>query len=159
MSSATLSGIWAACSDRAAAQDAATDDEAALPQPLIDTARWAAGEPGEPLGVEVAADHLAYVIYTSGSTGRPKGVAVTHRGLAGYLRWAMEAYPAGMGRGAPIHSSLSFDLTVTSLFLPLLAGRCAVLIPEKEGVEGLAGYGYEVVVVTPTPTTWPRSWR
>ncbi|MEU0678185.1 amino acid adenylation domain-containing protein, partial [Streptomyces sp. NPDC006172] len=38
--------------------------------------------PGDP-------DRLAYVIYTSGSTGRPKGVAVTHRGLANHLGWAV----------------------------------------------------------------------
>ncbi|WP_181799207.1 AMP-binding protein [Kitasatospora acidiphila] len=32
------------------------------------------------------------MIYTSGSTGRPKGVAVTHGGLANYVRWAVGAY-------------------------------------------------------------------
>ncbi|MFF2330061.1 MULTISPECIES: amino acid adenylation domain-containing protein [unclassified Streptomyces] len=65
--------------------------------------------------------NAAYVIYTSGSTGRPKGVVVGHHALSGYLRWAREVYP-GLGGGAILHSSVSFDLTVTTLFGPLTAG-------------------------------------
>jgi non-ribosomal peptide synthetase component F len=67
-------------------------------------------------------ENLCYVIYTSGSTGKPKGAMLEHRGVVNYLRWAMEAYRVGEGRGAPVHSSVAFDLTVTSLFAPLLAG-------------------------------------
>ncbi len=100
-----------------------------------------------------AADNLAYVLYTSGSTGTPKGVAIPHRGLANYLLWAMEAYPVGKGRGAPVHSPIGFDLTVTSLFLPLLAGRRVDLVPEEDGVEGLAAAlaegGFGLVKLTP----------
>ncbi|UNO41481.1 non-ribosomal peptide synthetase [Streptomyces sp. MST-110588] len=65
--------------------------------------------------------HAAYVIYTSGSTGRPKGVVVPHRGLSNYLMWCAGAYP-GVRGGAVLHSSVSFDLTVTTLFAPLVAG-------------------------------------
>lgn len=82
-------------------------------------------------------DNLAYIIYTSGSTGKPKGAMITHRGLANYLDWALAAYPVQAG-GAPVHSSIGFDLTVTSLFLPLLAGQPVQLLPEGDA-GGLLG--------------------
>jgi amino acid adenylation domain-containing protein len=87
---------------------------------------------------EDAPESLAYVLYTSGSTGRPKGVMVQHSALARYLDWALEAYAVAAGKGAPVQSSFGFDLTVTSLWLPLLAGRPVTLLAEKEGVEALA---------------------
>ena len=63
----------------------------------------------------------AYVIYTSGSTGRPKGVVVTHRSMVNYLTWATAVYP-GLAGVAVLHSPVSFDLTVTTLYGPLLTG-------------------------------------
>ncbi|WP_233595935.1 non-ribosomal peptide synthetase [Corallococcus sp. CA031C] len=88
--------------------------------------------------VEALPEALAYVIYTSGSTGRPKGVMVTHGGVVNYLAWTLNAYRVADGQGAPVHSSFSFDLTVTSLLAPLAAGRPAVLVDEAVGaVEGL----------------------
>ena len=83
-------------------------------------------------------DDLAYVIYTSGSTGKPKGTCVTHRNLINYLSWAKGAYEAASGSGAVLHSSISFDLTVTSLFVPLLAGRAIHVVDEAAGIDGLA---------------------
>ena len=82
--------------------------------------------------------NLAYVLYTSGSTGKPKGVMVTHGGLANYLTWAAGSYRAGEGRGSLCHSSISFDLTVTSLFTPLVAGKSVVLAAPDNGVDLLA---------------------
>ncbi|MBV8992366.1 MAG: AMP-binding protein, partial [Pseudonocardiales bacterium] len=67
--------------------------------------------------------HPMYVIYTSGSTGRPKGVVVSHRSVSNYLLWAAEAYPS-LGQVAILHSPVSFDLTVTTLYGPLLVGGC-----------------------------------
>ncbi len=84
-----------------------------------------------------AAD-LAYVIYTSGSTGTPKGSAIPHRGLVNYLHWAAEAYAVADGCGAPVHSSIAFDLTITGLFLPLLVGRTVQLLPETLGPVALS---------------------
>ncbi|WP_171064725.1 non-ribosomal peptide synthetase, partial [Actinomadura soli] len=102
--------------------------------------------------LRVDAAELAYVMYTSGSTGRPKGVAVTHGGLANYLQWAADAYEVGRG-GAVLYSSLAFDLTVTSLLVPLVSGA-AVRVSVEGGVDGLAavlasGGGFDVVKVVP----------
>ena len=59
------------------------------------------------------------------------------------------------GTGAPVHSPLAFDLTVTSLLLPLTVGQPVTLVPESEGVEGLgaalrAGADFSLVKLTPT---------
>ncbi|MGZ3459985.1 MAG: amino acid adenylation domain-containing protein, partial [Archangium sp.] len=113
------------------------------------------GEEGTDLGVPVDADQLAYVLYTSGSTGRPKGVMVTHGGAVNYLVWSREAYGAADGAGAPVHSPLGFDLTITSLLTPLMAGGRVVLVPEGKAGEGLAnvlrsGTDYSIVKLTPT---------
>ena len=67
-------------------------------------------------------DSLAYVIYTSGSTGEPKGVMIEHRSLVNYIWWANKSYVAGETLVWPLFSSLAFDLTVTTVFTPLISG-------------------------------------
>ncbi|MDT5296241.1 MAG: hypothetical protein QOJ76_3121, partial [Acidobacteriota bacterium] len=108
-----------------------------------------------PAGVAVAPDNLAYVIYTSGSTGRPKGVQIEHRGVVNYLCWSRDAYAMTAGAGAPVHTSLSFDLTVTSLFGPLVSGGWVELLTDDSDVEALGRAlvergGYGVVKLTPS---------
>jgi amino acid adenylation domain-containing protein len=79
----------------------------------------------------VDAADVAYVAYTSGSTGRPKGVQVTHSGFANYVSWAAAAYcPEPVL--SPLHTSLAFDLAVTSLWVPLVSGGTVLLMPESE---------------------------
>ncbi|TQF02724.1 amino acid adenylation domain-containing protein [Kitasatospora acidiphila] len=112
-----------------------------------------AGLPSSVPDVVVVGGQLAYVMYTSGSTGRPKGVGVTHGGLANYVGWAVGAYGVEGGGGAPLHSSLAFDLTVTSLVVPLVAGS-RVVASVGGGAEGLAGLlggggGFELAKVVP----------
>ncbi|MBI0315830.1 amino acid adenylation domain-containing protein, partial [Streptomyces javensis] len=77
----------------------------------------------------------AYVIYTSGSTGRPKGVVVEHRSFAQYLDYAAEAYPS-LGERALLHSPVSFDMAVTSLFGPLTTGGCVHVAELERPAEG-----------------------
>jgi amino acid adenylation domain-containing protein len=80
---------------------------------------------------------LAYVMYTSGSTGKPKGAMIVHLGLVNYLWWAISAYGAKPNQLVPVHTSISFDLTVTSLYTTLLAGGTVELLPEDVGAQNL----------------------
>ena len=96
-----------------------------------------AAMPAQAPQVPAAADRQAYVIYTSGSTGMPKGVMVTHRGLVNYVTWAVATYGVDGRQGVPLHTSLAFDLTVTSVLVPLAAGA-AVVASREGGPEGLA---------------------
>lgn len=81
--------------------------------------------------------NAAYVIYTSGSTGVPKGVVVEHRSVLNYLNWCCDDYRVSSGAGSPWLSSLSFDLTVTSLYPVLARGGCVWVI--ESGLELDAG--------------------
>lgn len=71
-------------------------------------------------------DSPAYVIYTSGSTGTPKGVLIEHGPLVAYLAYACAQYPGTRGR-AVLHSSVAFDMTITTLYAPLVSGGCVVI--------------------------------
>jgi amino acid adenylation domain-containing protein len=77
-------------------------------------------------------DTLAYVIYTSGSTGKPKGVMIPHSALVNYVWWAAQTYVRGEKLNFPLYSSISFDLTVTSIFTPLITGNTIIIYEDKE---------------------------
>ncbi len=113
----------------------------------------AVGEDGARSLPAVESDDLAYIIYTSGSTGLPKGVMVTHGALANYVSWAAAEY-AGAAASFPFYSSIAFDLTVTSLFVPLVTGGGVVVYPEPAGndlsiIDVFAEDVVDVVKLTP----------
>ncbi|MGW1542235.1 amino acid adenylation domain-containing protein, partial [Streptomyces sp. NPDC002309] len=83
-------------------------------------------------GTPLLPQHPAYVIYTSGSTGRPKGVVVSHEAVCHYVTWATDAYP-GLSDRTVLHSSVSFDLTVTPLYGTLVAGGTLHLTDIRDG--------------------------
>ncbi len=107
----------------------------------------------------ITPESLAYVIYTSGSTGRPKGVMISHRGLVNYLQWCLEAYRLGSGAGVPVHSSIGFDLTVTSLWAPLLAGRAVFLLRESSPAAALARARRRKGATSAWSRSRRRTWR
>jgi tyrocidine synthetase III len=99
-------------------------------------------------------DDLAYIIYTSGSTGRPKGVMVTHRGLVNYIVWARKVYAEGARNDFPLYSSISFDLTVTSIFTPLIGGDRVVVYDATDPAallgQIMAEDDVDIIKLTPT---------
>lgn len=106
------------------------------------------------LNIEINMDDLAYIIYTSGSTGNPKGVMIHHLGISHYIQWACKFYRVSKGVGAPVHSSLAFDLTITSIFCPLSVGKTIFMIPDKYGLKGLVQsledrQDYSLIKITP----------
>ncbi len=78
----------------------------------------------------IAPDQPAYAIFTSGSTGEPKGVLVDHQNLGEYIRWAAQTFGPQGPKSFPLYSSIGFDLTLTSIFVPLTTGGRVVIYPE-----------------------------
>lgn len=85
------------------------------------------------LSPKVTPQDLAYIIYTSGSTGKPKGVAITYRSMVNYLEWANDFYFDNSPNFAlPLHASIAFDMSITTLFSPLLRGAILTIYPQQE---------------------------
>jgi len=75
---------------------------------------------------------LVYIMYTSGTTGNPKGVMIEHQGLVNYIWWAIKNYVKNEVVDFPLYTSISFDLTITSIFVPLLTGNSIVVYGEED---------------------------
>ncbi|MDX8000869.1 non-ribosomal peptide synthetase, partial [Xenorhabdus sp. Reich] len=102
--------------------------------------------------------HLAYVIYTSGSTGKPKGVMIEHSNIVNFL-CSMSQEP-GMTEADVLLgiTSLSFDISILELFLPLLTGARIILATQAQATDAqqLAALiaHHNVSIMQATPSTW-----
>ncbi|MFF2014270.1 amino acid adenylation domain-containing protein, partial [Streptomyces sp. NPDC058195] len=96
---------------------------------LDDTSATADTAPTAP-DAEVHPDHPLYMMFTSGSSGTPKGVVNTHRNV---VELALDP-----GFGATAHervlaySPLPFDSSTYELWVPLLRGGLAVVLPARK---------------------------
>lgn len=109
-----------------------------LDVPLLDLAEDVSAEDGTDLAGEVLPEQAAYVIFTSGSTGRPKGAVNTHAGLANRLLWMLHASALGERDALIQRTPVSFDVSVSEFFEPLVAGA-RLILPEPDGHRD-AGY-------------------
>lgn len=105
-------------------------------------------------------DDLAYVIFTSGTTGRPKGVEVSHRAALNTIAQVgdiLECSAAEIGLAA---TTLSFDVSVLDLFVPLTRGGHVVVATRAESrdpvllAEMIDRSG--ATVMHATPALWRR---
>ena len=115
-------------------------------------------EPAVTPGWRSAGADLAYVIYTSGSTGRPKGVQIPHRALGNFLL-AMKERPGIESTDALLAvTTLSFDIAMLELLLPLVEGARVILASREVAADGerladlLAASG--ATMMQATPSTW-----
>jgi amino acid adenylation domain-containing protein len=82
---------------------------------------------GDLTDVGVDRSNVAYVIYTSGSTGEPKGVVVEHRQAVNFLQGMAGPWRIGPDSVVLQFAAFTFDVSVSDMFLPLLAGGRVVL--------------------------------
>lgn len=112
--------------------------------------------PVDAVGQAYSDDDVAYIIYTSGTTGKPKGVKVGVRSFSNYVNWANRYYfENAAGQPFAFFTSLSFDLTLTSIFSPLLRGSAVVIVEAAEISDALTtifrpGSGIHTVKLTPS---------
>lgn len=130
-----------------------------VPILCLDRERLAiAQEPEHDLALRTHSDLAAYVIYTSGSTGKPKGVMISHRSAINFLHAMTERFKPSPEDTLVAVTSLSFDIAVLELFLPLLRGGRVVLAPRHIAADGarLAALLTEsaVTIAQATPVTW-----
>jgi amino acid adenylation domain-containing protein len=103
-------------------------------------------------------EDVAYVIYTSGSTGRPKGVRVPHRAVSNFLD-SMRIEPGleALDRLVAV-TTLSFDIAVLELFLPLAVGGEVFIADRETAGDGVALAALlessRATVMQATPSTW-----
>jgi amino acid adenylation domain-containing protein len=108
--------------------------------------------------VNIDGDNIAYMIYTSGSTGMPKGVKVHHKAAVNFINSMAETPGFNHDDVILAVTTLSFDISVLELFLPLSKGGTIVLalnqeISSAESLKWLIDY-FNVTVFQATPATW-----
>ncbi len=99
-------------------------------------------------------ESLAYIIYTSGTSGTPKGVMIEHQDFMRYIYWAYKTYVKDDKGDFALFTSLSVDLTLTSIFVPLICGSKIVIYrDDKSGyiLDRIIGDN-QVHLIKATPT-------
>jgi len=105
-----------------------------------------------------APDDPAYVIFTSGSTGKPKGVEIRQQAAVNLLRSVAREPGMECGDVLCAVSTLSFDIALFELVLPLTVGARILLVDGDTARDGSRLRrlvdGEEISVMQATPATW-----
>lgn len=100
----------------------------------------------------------AYIIFTSGSTGRPKGVQIPHKGAVNFLLAMLREPGLHADDVVCAMTTLSFDISVLELLLPLIVGAKAAICDRATATDGkrLAQFVAEsgATLLQATPASW-----
>lgn len=125
----------------------AVDADAALPAPA---------QPCPDSGV--GANDPAYVIFTSGSTGKPKGVEIRQKSAVNLIRSIAREPGIGPEDTICAISTLSFDIALTELVIPLTVGARILLVDRDTVRDGLRLRklvdAEALTIMQATPATW-----
>lgn len=103
--------------------------------------------------------NLCYCIYTSGTTGLPKGVLITHESVSNFVQPnEVNVFQSSliMNCEAVICcNSITFDIVLQEIFLPLVNGLTVVLFPDTKldnryFIDSLQTEGKYGLITTPT---------
>jgi amino acid adenylation domain-containing protein/thioester reductase-like protein len=107
---------------------------------------------------EAKPSDLAYVIYTSGSTGKPKGVQIHHQAVVNFLCSMRQSLKLNAEDALLAVTTLSFDIAVLELLLPLTVGARVVIASSEITADGtlLADTltRANATVMQATPASW-----
>ncbi|WDV47446.1 amino acid adenylation domain-containing protein [Clostridiaceae bacterium M8S5] len=82
--------------------------------------------------IKIAPNALAYTIYTSGSTGKPKGVMIEHRNFYNFNNAITKHIDFSSGKSIGLLTTVSFDLSIFEMLIPLINGVKVVIASNKE---------------------------
>jgi amino acid adenylation domain-containing protein len=106
----------------------------------------------------VNANNLSYTIYTSGSTGKPKGVQITHTSVVNFLTSMQQKLQLKNTDNLLSVTTLSFDIAVLEIFLPLTTGAELILVSREVATDGVQLLqklnNSAVTIMQATPATW-----
>lgn len=130
---------------------------------IDDAAQAGADATGAPLAPDPQADASpespAYVIYTSGSTGKPKGVVVPHGCVVNFLLGVARRPGLSAKDRLVAVTTLSFDIAVLELLLPLAVGAEVVLATREQALDGAALRQLLEASGATTMQATPATWR
>ncbi len=103
-------------------------------------------------------DDAAYIIYTSGSTGQPKGVQIKQASLLNTMLSVQDHLALGSSDRFLAVTTISFDISTTEVFLPLMTGGTVDIVPDGVIADGqrLASMlrTHKPTIMQATPSTW-----